>query len=289
MTHAVLYVNEFGKASIDAKAVMDSAIKLVFETTDPEDIDLSILSRIDRAHIAVLSVAMKVIANEARRVENEATSIAPPEATQHIDEPSLVPSFETVSELAETEALPTEELTAFNPSDEPDDIVEEFLPDLSAVPKIEHTSTETVAKTVSKPKRIAKRRAESPLLRRPVQETLPLEEARPAKPSTKDRSKKGTPVLNRRSTDKTPAKAALPRRLSKKEDALKMDTIVCLEDGQKVVDLGRHLESIGMTAEEYKKKWQLSDSYPMLAPNAIQKRGIEYEYDHTRKRMIRTV
>ena len=46
------------------------------------------------------------------------------------------------------------------------------------------------------------------------------------------------------------------------------DHIVCLEDGQKLRMLKRHLQtSHGMTPEQYRRKWGLPAAYPMVAPN----------------------
>lgn len=46
------------------------------------------------------------------------------------------------------------------------------------------------------------------------------------------------------------------------------DHIVCLECGMKFKSLKRHLMSHhGMTPEEYRERWGLSASYPMVAPN----------------------
>ena len=46
------------------------------------------------------------------------------------------------------------------------------------------------------------------------------------------------------------------------------DHIVCLEDGQKLKVLKRHLQaSHGMTPEQYRQKWGLPADYPMVAPN----------------------
>ena len=42
--------------------------------------------------------------------------------------------------------------------------------------------------------------------------------------------------------------------------------IVCLEDGKKLKTLKRHLQtSYGMTPGDYRAKWRLPDSYPMVA------------------------
>ena len=46
------------------------------------------------------------------------------------------------------------------------------------------------------------------------------------------------------------------------------DHIVCLEDGLKLKTLKRHLQaSHGMTPDNYRQKWGLPASYPMVAPN----------------------
>lgn len=46
------------------------------------------------------------------------------------------------------------------------------------------------------------------------------------------------------------------------------DYIVCLEDGKKFKSLKRHLMTeYGMTPDQYKAKWNLPESYPMVAPN----------------------
>ncbi len=52
------------------------------------------------------------------------------------------------------------------------------------------------------------------------------------------------------------------------------DYLICLEDGKKLKMLKRHLmTSYGMTAEEYRARWDLPDNYPMVAPNYAQKRS----------------
>ena len=46
------------------------------------------------------------------------------------------------------------------------------------------------------------------------------------------------------------------------------DYIVCLEDGKKFKSLKRHLMThYGLTPEQYREKWGLDASYPMVAPN----------------------
>jgi predicted transcriptional regulator len=52
------------------------------------------------------------------------------------------------------------------------------------------------------------------------------------------------------------------------------DYIVCLEDGKKLKMLKRYLKTnYNMTPEEYRKRWNLPVSYPMVAPNYAKKRS----------------
>ncbi|MFV0321917.1 MAG: MucR family transcriptional regulator [Alphaproteobacteria bacterium] len=52
------------------------------------------------------------------------------------------------------------------------------------------------------------------------------------------------------------------------------DYIICLEDGEKLKMLKRHLQSVyGLTPEEYRRKWDLPPDYPMVAPNYAKKRS----------------
>jgi len=52
------------------------------------------------------------------------------------------------------------------------------------------------------------------------------------------------------------------------------DFIVCLEDGKKLKMLKRHLAtSYNMTPEQYRERWGLDASYPMVAPNYAEKRS----------------
>lgn len=46
------------------------------------------------------------------------------------------------------------------------------------------------------------------------------------------------------------------------------DYIVCLEDGKKFKSLKRHLMThYNLTPDQYREKWGLDASYPMVAPN----------------------
>ena len=52
------------------------------------------------------------------------------------------------------------------------------------------------------------------------------------------------------------------------------DYLVCLEDGKKLKMLKRHLAtSYNLTPEQYREKWGLDPSYPMVAPNYAERRS----------------
>jgi predicted transcriptional regulator len=52
------------------------------------------------------------------------------------------------------------------------------------------------------------------------------------------------------------------------------DYIICLEDGKRLKMLKRHLAtSYNMTPEQYREKWGLDASYPMVAPNYAERRS----------------
>ena len=52
------------------------------------------------------------------------------------------------------------------------------------------------------------------------------------------------------------------------------DYIICLEDGKKLKMLKRHLQSAyGMTPKQYREKWGLPESYPMVAPDYAARRS----------------
>jgi len=53
------------------------------------------------------------------------------------------------------------------------------------------------------------------------------------------------------------------------------DYIICLEDGQKLKMLKRHLMShYNMTPEQYRERWGLPADYPMVAPNYALQRQV---------------
>jgi len=55
--------------------------------------------------------------------------------------------------------------------------------------------------------------------------------------------------------------------------SVKPDYIVCLEDGKKMKMLKRHLMThYNLTPDQYRQKWGLAATYPMVAPNYAEKR-----------------
>src|ERR1700693_2682111 len=51
------------------------------------------------------------------------------------------------------------------------------------------------------------------------------------------------------------------------------DYLICLDDGRRFKSLRRHLTSLGMTPEQYRAKWDLPSTYPMVAPNYAAQRS----------------
>jgi predicted transcriptional regulator len=51
------------------------------------------------------------------------------------------------------------------------------------------------------------------------------------------------------------------------------DYLICLEDGKRFKSLRRHLTTLGMTPEQYRAKWNLPFTYPMVAPNYAAQRS----------------
>ena len=49
--------------------------------------------------------------------------------------------------------------------------------------------------------------------------------------------------------------------------------LICLEDGKKVKKLRGHLRVLGLTPEQYRKKWSLPSNYPMVAASYSDKKS----------------
>jgi predicted transcriptional regulator len=55
--------------------------------------------------------------------------------------------------------------------------------------------------------------------------------------------------------------------------SIKPEYIICLEDGKQLKMLKRHLMThYGMTPDDYRAKWGLPSTYPMVAPNYAERR-----------------
>ncbi|MDN2583612.1 MucR family transcriptional regulator [Aquibium sp. ELW1220] len=67
-------------------------------------------------------------------------------------------------------------------------------------------------------------------------------------------------------TEMAPAEKPKPAVSPKK--SVHDDFIICLEDGKKFKSLKRHLMThYGLTPDQYREKWGLDATYPMVAPN----------------------
>lgn len=56
-------------------------------------------------------------------------------------------------------------------------------------------------------------------------------------------------------------------------ESVKPDYIVCLEDGLRFKSLKRHLKAkYDLSPDQYRRKWQLPDDYPMVSPNYSKRR-----------------
>lgn len=65
-----------------------------------------------------------------------------------------------------------------------------------------------------------------------------------------------------------PAPAEKPKPAVSPKKSVFDDYIICLEDGKKFKSLKRHIMThYGLTPDQYREKWGLDASYPMVAPN----------------------
>jgi len=70
-----------------------------------------------------------------------------------------------------------------------------------------------------------------------------------------------------------PAPEAAKPAVSPKK-SITNEYIICLEDGKKFKSLKRHLRThYNMSPEEYREKWGLEPSYPMVAPKYAEARS----------------
>ena len=79
-------------------------------------------------------------------------------------------------------------------------------------------------------------------------------------------------VLNELRINGTPAE--LPEPAVPIKRSVTPGYIVCLEDGQQLKMLKRHLRNaFDMTPDQYRQRWGLPADYPMVAPNYSKKRS----------------
>jgi hypothetical protein len=249
MTVAQKRVDEFDHIALDPAAIMDNAIALYFNGADPKDINVeSVQQGIEKIHRSLLSITAKVMAN------SKPTTSLPVQAESGSPILSEVTSSETgraVSSLQQPVSAPL-------PSSR------QLSLELNSDKAPEHKTADA-----------------SPSVDVPVSISTELITASSAPAVSAELPK-------RRKSDADVGKIHLPRRLSSVEDAVRMDTIICLEDGKAVVDLGAHLTSLGIKKDDYIKKWGLPSVYPMRAPSVIQKKGIVFEYDPIHNKVLRT-
>lgn len=84
------------------------------------------------------------------------------------------------------------------------------------------------------------------------------------------------PVVYKTLTEvgKEPTQPARPEPAVPVTKSVFGDYIVCLEDGRKLKTLKRHLMSAcGLTPQQYRQRWGLPASYPMVAPNYARQRS----------------
>ena len=65
----------------------------------------------------------------------------------------------------------------------------------------------------------------------------------------------------------TPAEAETPTPAVSIRKSVTPDYLICLDDGKRYKSLRRHLARLGMTPEQYRAKWGLPLTYPMVAAN----------------------
>jgi len=70
------------------------------------------------------------------------------------------------------------------------------------------------------------------------------------------------------------AKPETPKPVVPINKSITPDYIICLEDGKRLKMLKRHLKTAyNMTPEEYRARWGLPPTYPMVAPNYAKQRS----------------
>jgi predicted transcriptional regulator len=80
--------------------------------------------------------------------------------------------------------------------------------------------------------------------------------------------------LHNLSPDPAPEQPEKPQPAVAVKKSVTPEFIICLEDGKKLKMLKRHLKTrYDMTPEDYRKRWNLPEDYPMVAPSYAQQRS----------------
>lgn len=75
-------------------------------------------------------------------------------------------------------------------------------------------------------------------------------------------------ALGRAGNGADQAAAEKPKPAVNPKKSITDDYIICLEDGKKFKSLKRHLMThYNLTPDQYRERWGLDPSYPMVAPN----------------------
>jgi len=74
-------------------------------------------------------------------------------------------------------------------------------------------------------------------------------------------------------TEAAPAVIEAPAPAVSIRKSVTPEYLICLDDGKRFKSLRRHLATLGMTPEQYRAKWDLPSTYPMVAPNYAARRS----------------
>ena len=75
-------------------------------------------------------------------------------------------------------------------------------------------------------------------------------------------------------SDADQGKPEAPKPVVPINKSITPDYIICLEDGKRLKMFKRHLKTAyNMTPEEYRNRWGLPPTYPMVAPNYAKQRS----------------
>lgn len=89
---------------------------------------------------------------------------------------------------------------------------------------------------------------------------------------------RGDAPLPSKKNNKATSPLPLPERTQQKsfvpiEQSVEHDYIICLEDGKRVKSLKTYIKRFGLTPDQYRSRWGLPASYPMVTPALSEKRA----------------